>query len=600
MIPREVIDEVVARSDIEQIIGSYVTLKRAGSNLVGICPFHNERSPSFTVFPNDQSPHFYCFGCGAGGDVVTFIRKIENLDYVSAIEFLAARAGIEVHNDSKNDTGGVSRRRVLDMNREAARFFHKCLYDPRYGGEALDYLSSKRALSGATIKHFGLGYSPNDFGLLTRYLRGLGYTDEEMTAGFLCGKSRQNGKTYDYFRNRVMFPIIDVAGNVVAFGGRVMDDSKPKYLNTSDTPAFKKSRNLFALNFAKAKCADRMILCEGYMDVIALHAAGFENAVATLGTAITEEHARIMAKYTKEVIICYDSDEAGVKAANKAMRILGGVGVEVRVLKIDGAKDPDEYIKKFGGARFSMLLDKSSTGFEFKSSAVLAKYDITDQQGRLRAAEELVKIISDYYSNVEREIYIFKVAEQLSLPADVIKRDVERERAKRKKEQASELSRTAMASIRDFGDRVNPDAAKNPRAAAAEETVLGLLLLDDAHREAAASGRLGLTDADFFTEFGRRAFGEICRLYLSEGGFSFALLGESFTPDEVSRLERCRKRREQLTQNGADVLFAAAEVLAGDRQKRTADATVAQDLEARRRALAAQKKKDKNAVSGNN
>lgn len=591
MIPREVIDEVVARSDIEQIIGSYVTLKRAGSNLVGICPFHNERSPSFTVFPNDQSPHFYCFGCGAGGDVVTFIRKIENLDYVAAIEFLAARAGIEVHNDSKKDAGGVSRRRVLDMNREAARFFHKCLYDPRCGGEALEYLSSKRALSGATIKHFGLGYSPNDFGLLTRYLRGLGYTDEEMTAGFLCGKSRQSGKTYDYFRNRVMFPIIDVAGNVVAFGGRVMDDSKPKYLNTSDTPAFKKSRNLFALNFAKAKCADRMILCEGYMDVIALHAAGFENAVATLGTAITEEHARIMAKYTKEVIICYDSDEAGIKAANKAMRILGGVGVEVRVLKIDGAKDPDEYIKKFGGARFSMLLDKSSTGFEFRSSAVLAKYDLTDQQGRLRAAEELVKIISDYYSNVEREIYIFRAAEQLSLPADVIKRDVERERAKRKKEQASELSRTAVASIRDFGDRVNPDAAKNPRAAAAEETVLGLLLLDDAHREAAASGRLGLTEADFFTEFGRRAFGEICRIYRSEGGFSFSLLGESFSPDEVSRLERCRKRREQLTQNGAEVLFASAAVLSADRQKRAGDATVAEDLEARRRALAAKKEK---------
>lgn len=247
-----------------------------------------------------------------------------------------------------------------------------------------------------------------------------------------------------------------------------------------------------------------------------------------------------------------------------------------------------------------MLLDKSSTGFEFKSSAVLSKYDITDQQGRLRAAEELVKIISDYYSNVEREIYIFKVAEQLSLPADVIKRDVERERVKRKKEQASELSRSAVASIRDFGDRVNPDAAKNPRAATAEETVLGLLLLDDAHRAAAASGRLGLADDDFFTELGRRAFDEICRLYQSEGGFSFAMLGESFTPDEMSRLERCRKRREQLTQNGEDVLRAAADVLVGDRQKRTSEATVLQDLEARRRALAARKEKDKNDKAGNN
>lgn len=598
MIPREVIEEIVARSDIEQIIGSYVTLKRAGANLVGICPFHNEKSPSFTVFPHDQSPHFYCFGCGAGGDVVTFIRKIENLDYVAAIEFLAARAGIEIPNNGKSERGGVSRKRILEMNRAAALFFHKCLYDPRYGREALDYLAGKRALSGATIKHFGLGYSPNNFGVLTSYLKGLGYTDEEMTAGFLCGTSQKTGRPYDYFRNRVMFPIIDVAGNVVAFGGRVMDDSEPKYLNTSDTPAFKKSRNLFALNFAKSHCAEKMILCEGYMDVIALHAAGFENAVATLGTAITEEHARIMAKYTKEVIICYDSDAAGINAANKAMRVLGGVGVEVRILKVEGAKDPDEFIKKYGGAKFSLLIDKSRTGFEFKCEAVLAKYDITDQQGRLRAAVELVKIIADYYSNVEREIYIFRAAERLSLPADVIKRDVERERARRRKEHAAELSRTAAASIRDFGDRVNPDAAKNPRAAAAEETLIGLLLIDDAHRRAAASGRLGLSADDFFTDFGRRAYEEICRLYGTEHGFDFSLLGESFTADEMSRLERCRKRREQLTENGAGVLAAAADVLKNDREKRSGESTLAGDLEAKRRAFAAAK--DKTSKNGNN
>lgn len=598
MIPREVVEEVIARSDIEQVIGSYVTLKRAGSNLVGICPFHNEKSPSFTVFQHDQSPHFYCFGCGAGGDVVTFIRKIENLDYVAAVEFLAARAGIEIPHDGKTDRDAVSRKRVLEMNRAAALFFHKCLYDPRYGSEALEYLSGKRALSGATIKHFGLGYSPNDFGVLTSYLHGLGYTDEEMTAGFMCGRSRTTNKLYDYFRNRVMFPIIDVAGNVVAFGGRVMDDSKPKYLNTSDTPAFKKSRNLFALNFAKSHCAEKMILCEGYMDVIALHAAGFENAVATLGTAITEEHARIMAKYTKEVIICYDSDEAGINAANKAMRVLGGVGVEVRVLRVEGAKDPDEFIKKYGGAKFSLLIDKSRTGFEFKSEAVLAKYDINDQQGRLRAAEELVRIISDYYSNVEREIYIFRAAERLSLPADVIKRDVERERARRKKEHSAELSRTAVASIRDFGDRVNPDAAKNPRAAAAEETIIGLLLIDDAHRKAAATGALGLDADDFFTDFGKRAFTEICRLYKSEHGFDFSMLGENFTADEMSRLERCRKRREQLSENGAGVLEAAAGVLLRDRGKRGGDGSLSGDLEAKRRALAAAK--DKTPKNGNN
>lgn len=598
MIPRETIEEIVARSDIEQIIGSYVTLKCAGSNLVGICPFHNEKSPSFTVFANDQSPHFYCFGCGAGGDVVTFIRKIENLDYVAAIEFLAAKAGIEIPRDATEAREAVSRKRVLDMNRAAAKFYHKCLYDPKYGGAALEYLCGTRQLSGSVIKHFGLGYSPNDFGMLTSYLKSLGYTEEEMTAGFLCGKSAKSGRHYDYFRNRVMFPIIDVAGNVVAFGGRVMDDSKPKYLNTSDTPAFKKSRNLFALNFAKSKCAERMILCEGYMDVIALHAAGFENAVATLGTAITEEHARIMAKYTKEVIICYDSDDAGVNAANKAMRVLGGVGVNVRVLKVEGAKDPDEYIKKYGGASFSNLIDRSRTGFEFKSEAVFAKYDIKDQQGRLKAAEELVKIISEYYSSVEREIYISRAAEKLALPADVIKRDVEHERALRKKEHSAELSRAASASIRDFGDRVNPDAAKNPRAASAEETVLGLLLLYESHREAVMSGKVRLESGDFFTDLGRRAFDAICALHGSDRGFDFTLLGESFSTDEISRLERCRKRREQLSENGLDVLEAAAEVLRREHTKDSENVSLADELEAKRRALAALK--DKNAKTGNN
>ncbi len=343
MISPEIVEEIKYRCDIEQIISEYVPLKRAGSNLNGRCPFHSERTPSFTVFPSTRS--FYCFGCGAGGDVVTFIMKRENLDYVSALELLAARVGIEIPRDSRNEdfNGGVKRERVLAMNREAARYFHACLYDKNVGSAALKYLTD-RGLSGAVIKHFGLGFAPDGFGALTDHLTKLGYTAEEMSAAFLCGISKKTGRPYDYFRNRVIFPIIDVTGNVVAFGGRVMDDSTPKYLNTSDTPAFKKSRNLFALNYAKGKCADRIILCEGYMDVIALHAHGFENAVATLGTAITPEQARIMAKYTKQVIISYDSDEAGQRAANKAMKLLGEVGLEVKVLRVVGAKDPDEFL----------------------------------------------------------------------------------------------------------------------------------------------------------------------------------------------------------------------------------------------------------------
>ena len=268
MIPREIIDEIVYRNDIEQVIGSYVTLKRAGSNFNGLCPFHSEKTPSFTVFPATKS--FYCFGCGAGGDVISFVMRSENLDYVDAVGFLAQRAGITIPEDDKGALAekGVPRKRIYEMNLAAAKFFRSCLFDEKYGKEAMRYLSGERGLSMATIKRFGLGYSPNNAWLLTNHMHSLGFTDEELVTGFLCGKSQRSGKTYDYFRNRVIFPIIDTVGNIVAFGGRVMDDSKPKYLNTSDTPAFKKSKHLFALNFAKNDAAEQMILCEGYIPLL--------------------------------------------------------------------------------------------------------------------------------------------------------------------------------------------------------------------------------------------------------------------------------------------------------------------------------------------
>ncbi|MBO5374546.1 MAG: DNA primase, partial [Clostridia bacterium] len=326
MIDPQIIEEIKFRNDIESVVSSYVTLKRAGSNFSGSCPFHSEKTPSFVVFPSTQS--FYCFGCGAGGDAISFVMRAENIDYISAIKTLAQRGGITLPDTIDGATGekGVGRQRILDMNKEAAKFFNKCLMDEKLGAKAREYLITKRGLSPSILKRFGLGFAPDSFGMLHDYLKGLGYTDEEMYVGFLCGKGK-TGKAYDYFRNRVMFPIIDTAGNIVAFGGRIMDNTEPKYLNTSDTPAFKKSRNLFALNFAKSKCEDMLILCEGYMDVISLHAAGFENAVATLGTAITSEQARIFSKYTKKVIISYDSDAAGQRAADKAFILLQEVGI---------------------------------------------------------------------------------------------------------------------------------------------------------------------------------------------------------------------------------------------------------------------------------
>ena len=555
MISPELIEEIKFRCDIESVIGDYVPLKRAGSNLLGLCPFHSERTPSFTVFPATRS--FYCFGCGAGGDVISFTMKRENVDYRSALEILARRVGIELpqENGKAFSEESVRRERILQMNREAAKYFHACLYAPE-GAEGLRYLTG-RGLSGATIKHFGLGFAPNSFGALTDYLKAKGYTDEEMKTGFLCGISAKTGKPYDYYRNRVIFPIIDVTGNVVAFGGRVMDDSKPKYLNTSDTPAFKKSRNLFALNYAKNKCAERLILCEGYMDVIALHAHGFENAVATLGTAITPEQARIMSRYTKQAVICYDSDEAGQTAANKAMRLLTEAGLDVRVLKVTGAKDPDEFLKKNGSAgveKFKLLLDGSRTQFEFKLDGILSRYDISSVDEKIKAANELVSVISEVYSETEREVYIGVVSEKLDLPRDSLKNDVKRMIAKRVREKKSDEMKEIFRKTAGYGDQINADAVKDTATVNAEESILGILLLYPENLKTVRDGRLALTDEDFFSDFNRRIFSETMARYDETKAFDFGLLAEVFTPDEMGRITRMILKRQQLTDNGPGVL----------------------------------------------
>ena len=557
-IPREVIEEILYRTDIEELIGSYVTLKRAGSNLSGLCPFHSEKTPSFSVSPAKK--FFYCFGCGAGGDAITFVMKIENLDYPQAVEFLAKRAGVTIPESGKRE-GGLSRERIHAMNVEAAQFFRACLFDPKYGQEAMEYLRGSRRLSTEIIRRFGLGFSPNTFGMLTEHMHKKGYRDEELIAGFLCGKSQKTGRSYDYFRNRVMFPIIDVSGNVIAFGGRVMDDSKPKYLNSSDTPGFKKSKNLFALNYAKNACAEQMILCEGYMDVIAMHAAGFENAVATLGTSLTSEQARLMTKYTKKVIISYDSDEAGQRAADRAIRLLGEVGLDVRVLKLSGAKDPDEYIKLYGADKLRSHLGQSKTWFDFKWNAIASRYDLAAPSDRIKASEEACALIAGVNSSIEREVYISQISEPLGLPTEVIKGNVERTVAKRRAEAKQKEGRDAQLSIRNYGDRTNLEAAKNIAANAAEEAILGLLLLYEEHRSAVAHGKVELSSEDFCTSLGKRMFEEILRLQRSEGGFLFSLLGESFNPDEMGRMQKYMQARSSLTANGTEVLKSSIDAL---------------------------------------
>ncbi len=595
--PREIVEAIKDRSEIVDLIGTYVSLKRAGSNYNGLCPFHSEKTPSFTVFPDNQS--FFCFGCEAGGDAFTFIMRMENLDYKGSIEFLAKRSGVDLPTDGREERQGVSRKRVFEMNLIAARFWRDCLFDPNIGRVGMEYLTEKRGLPISIIRRFGIGYAPNEFTALTDRLRQNGFTDREMKEAFLCGLSQKSGRAYDLFRDRVMFPVFDNTGNVIAFSGRdVGGQDARKYVNSSDTPAFQKRRNLFALNFAKNHCADQLILCEGNIDVVSLHAAGFENAAASLGTALTDEQARIMAKYTKQVILAYDSDEAGQRAAHRAMGIFAKVGLDVRILQMQGAKDPDEYIKKFGAEKFRQLIKQSHTGFEFKLQSVLAKHDLNIPDEKIKAAAELCDIISKVYSSAEREVYIHAVSERLSISEDSLRKDVEgamRRNAKAGKQQESQQARLSAMALRD---KVNPEAAGNVQAAAAEEAIIGLLLLYGEHRKAVASGQVPITSEGFVTSFHRRVFDCIMALEESDGGFDFSLLGEYFTMEEMGRLARLEQARRRLSENGTSVLRAAAATLEREHEHRAAKD--APPLDSIQMILAGKRRRMKDSASEDN
>lgn len=554
MIPHEIIEEIKYRSDIEEVISSYVTLKRAGANFSGRCPFHSERTPSFTVFPGTKS--FYCFGCGAGGDVITFIMRSENLEYADAVRFLAKRAGIEIPETVQKYDTGVKRERILEMNKIAARFFYGQL---EKSPEAKEYLK-KRSLSPALVKHFGIGYAPNDFTVLCKHLTAAGFSQKEMSEGFLCSVSKKNGRSYDIFRDRLMFPVIDVTGNVIAFGGRRLsdDENQPKYVNTSDTPAFKKSRNLFALNYARNSCGEQIILCEGYMDVISLHGAGFTNAVASCGTALTDEQARLMAKYTKSVIISYDADAAGQRAADKAFGILSRVGLETRILKVENAKDPDEYIKKFGKNSFSELLGRSRSRFDFKFSSICEKNDIQTQEGLIRAIKETEEFIAMFPSEVERDIYARKASEKLKITFQSMKNDIQRIISLNRKREKTEREHSVIREAEGFGDRVNPDKIKNIGAANAEEAIIGILALYPELIPQASAEPVALTPDDFYTEFNRRVYIEMLE---QSGDFDIGMLGEKFTADEISRITKCMVARRALTENGIKVVRECADKL---------------------------------------
>ena len=407
------LQELKYKTDIEDIISTYVTLRKRGNTSVGLCPFHNEKTPSFTVYNDTQS--FYCFGCGAGGDAIGFIKKIENLDYIDAVKMLAERAGMQMPQDGFDDSLSKKRRRILEINRETAKFYHSYMMSPE-GKVGYDYFIN-RGLSPKTITKFGLGYAPDNWDSLLKHLRSLGFSYGEMLdAGVI--KESKNNRFFDFFRNRVITPVINVRGNVIAFGGRVLDDSKPKYLNSSDTLVYKKTNELFALNLAKDSASDTLILCEGYMDVISLHQAGFTQAVASLGTALTPGHARLMKRYTDNVLITYDSDEAGVKAALRAIPILKEAGLSTRVINMRPYKDPDEFIKALGTESFQDRIDKAQNSFMYEIGIIEKNYNRSDPEGETSFEKEVASRLVVFKEKLERENYLKAVCRQYMIPED--------------------------------------------------------------------------------------------------------------------------------------------------------------------------------------
>ena len=519
------LQELKMKTDIEDVISTYVTLKRRGATLVGLCPFHNEKTPSFTVYPATQS--FYCFGCGAGGDAITFLKKIENLDYLDAVKTLAQRAGLQMPQEGFDDSLSKRRRRILEMNREAARFYHSVLLSPE-GKVGYDYYIG-RALSAATINHFGLGFAPNQWDALLKHMRAKGYQPAELVDAGLARKGQKG--YYDNFRNRVMTPIIDVRGNVIAFGGRVLDDSKPKYINTGDTLVYKKTNELFALNFAKDSKEDALILCEGYMDVIAMHQAGFTNAVAGCGTALTTEQVRLISRYAKEVILTYDADEAGQKALQKAMTLFDQTDVKVRIPALVGGKDPDEIIRTYGRDKFKGMLEGASNETEFRLLALRRQYNLATTQGKIDFIGGALQILVTL-PPVEQDLYVSRLSEELGVERQNMKvqlQDLVARQGNRREKR--EFNRIVQENMRKTArETMATDASL--RKLRAEDRLISLLL-----RYPDCSRLCKDFDPQWLTPgFAQRVFMLILQRLENGDGTELMDLRDRLTDDEMGRL----------------------------------------------------------------
>ena len=561
------IEEVKNRNGLEEVIGKYLTLKRAGSNIVGLCPFHNEKSPSFTVFPATRS--FYCFGCGAGGDVISFIMRAENLDYRDAVEHLAKMAGIPLEEDQseKEQKPTVNRQRIYDITKTAARFFVACL-NSQDGAAAREYLLEKRKFSPATLRRFGIGYAPDSWDALTKHLLSQGFTVDEMKIAFLSGTSKK-GNSFDIFRNRIMFPIFDVTGEVVAFSGRRLNENdERKYVNTSDTPIFKKSRVLFGLNIAKNTDDGTLILCEGSPDAIAMHQAGFGNAIATLGTAITPEHARIIARYAKTVYLAYDIDKAGRRATMKGIDLLNQVGVSTKIIDLGkNEKDPDEYIKAHGAEAFRQKLKGSSGQVDYKIDEILSRYDITMPDQKLHAADEMTSFLATLWPEIQRDVYAGRAAEKMEISKASLLEDANRKARTNEKRAKKEAAEKDIRDSLGYGDRVNTDKIRFSAAASTEEKILGILL---SRPDLTADACKRLKKEDFVTKFGAMIF-ELFLPEFTEGKEAVISKNGALDQQQISAVSRMIAGRQTFKDNGKEALDALIDVLKNESKKREYD-----------------------------
>lgn len=527
------LDELRRRSDIESIVGEFVNLRRRGRVLTGLCPFHNEKTPSFTVYPETQS--FYCFGCGAGGEIITFTRKFYNLDFIEAVKLLAERAGISLPISAKEDGTANLRRRIFEANRDAAHFYHELLYKPK--GEAqLKYLKGRK-ISDKMITKFGLGAAPDAWRTLYDHLHSKGYADEILVSANLVRKSKKNNiaNYYDTFRNKIIFPIIDVRGNVIAFGSRVIDKSTPKYINSSDTPVYKKSNELYGLNLAKNGNEDKLILCEGYMDVIALHGAGFTNAVAGLGTALTESQVSLIARYSKEVMLCYDSDEAGKRATTKALSLFSHTGVKVKVINLPEGKDPADIIKERGKERFRALLTGSANDIEYRLEQQRQKYDIDTADGKVGFLKDAAAILAVNGGTIERDIYAAKLSDELGVGKDAILQQIKSVNIKKERAKQSNAVREAEKEKRKLYKGIVPREQTNMRAVKAQEILLANII---ANPSFLAKFEDKLSKELFITPLYEKTFEIISERIIKKLPIDIIYLSGDFEPDEMGAVSR--------------------------------------------------------------